>query len=96
MRRTKLQSSKGHFGLSRRERQILEILYQRGEATGREVQESLHDPPSYSAIRATLRILERKGSVRHKEQGLRYLFFPAVERELAKRICLAPHGTDFF
>src|SRR4051794_29828284 len=79
------RSSKAHFELSPRERQILEILYQRRECNAREVQASLADPPSYSAVRTTLRVLERKGLVRHKERGLRYVFFPAIGREKAKR-----------
>jgi BlaI family transcriptional regulator, penicillinase repressor len=81
-------SSPWLFRLGRREREILEVLYQKGEASSQEVRESLGSPPSYSAIRATLRILERKGAVRHKQQGLRYVFFPSVRREDARRTLL--------
>lgn len=80
--------SEEHLALSARERQILEVLYRKGEATGRQVREGIANPPGYSAVRATLRILERKGSVRHKEQGLKYVYFPAVEREPARRSAL--------
>src|SRR5580692_8561895 len=83
MRRTRSQSSAVQLDLSRRERAILEVLYQKGEASGQEVRQSLANPPSYSAVRATLRILENKGVVCHKEQGLRYVFSgaQAIDRE---------------
>ena len=71
--------------LSRRERQIMDVLYQLGEATAAEVQERLPEPPSYSAVRAMLRILEEKGHVRHKEDGPRYVFAPVVARDSAQR-----------
>jgi predicted transcriptional regulator len=90
MRRTRSQSSAVQLDLSRRERAILEVLYQKGEASGQEVRQSLANPPSYSAVRATLRILENKGVVCHKEQGLRYVFFPSICREKARR-SLLPH-----
>jgi BlaI family penicillinase repressor len=78
----------GCLDLSRREREIVEILYQRGEASGNEVRQSLANPPSYSAVRATLRILEDKGVVCHKEQSLRYVFFPSLRCEQARRSLL--------
>ena len=62
--------------LSRRERQILDILYGRGQATAEEVQRGLPDAPSYSAVRALLRILEEKGHAKHHRQGLRYVYLP--------------------
>ena len=71
--------------LSRRERQIMDVLYQRGRATALEVQESLPDPPSYSAVRALLRILEDKGHVRHEQDGPRYIFTPKTPRDKARR-----------
>lgn len=80
---------------SRRESQILDILYRTGEATAAEVREALPDPPSYSAVRATLRILEEKGHVRHQARDLRYVFMPAVPREQAKRSALR-HLLDTF
>ena len=81
--------------LSRRERQILDILYQQGRATAAEVRASLPDPPGYSAVRAMLRVLEQKGHVRHQEQGLRYVFVPTVPRETARRSALR-HLLDTF
>ncbi|HVT94417.1 MAG TPA: BlaI/MecI/CopY family transcriptional regulator [Bryobacteraceae bacterium] len=81
---------------SRRERQILDILYRTGEATAAEVREALTDPPSYSAVRATLRILEEKGHVRHQARDLRYVFMPAVPREQAKRSALRHLLETFF
>jgi len=70
--------------LSRRERQIMDILYKRRRATAAEVQQVLPDPPSYSAVRAMLRVLEEKGHIRHEEQASRYIFLPTVSREKAK------------
>ena len=81
--------------LSRRERQILDILYQQGRATAAEVLASLPDPPGYSAVRAMLRVLEQKGHVRHQEQGLRYVFVPTVPQETARRSALR-HLLDTF
>lgn len=72
-------------GLSRRERQILEILYQRGKASVSDVLEAMEDAPSYSAVRTLLRVLEEKGHVRHRAEGLRYVYTPTVAREKAKR-----------
>ncbi|MBI3697954.1 MAG: BlaI/MecI/CopY family transcriptional regulator [Acidobacteria bacterium] len=81
--------------LSRRERQILDILYQQGRATAAEVLANLPNPPGYSAVRAMLRVLEQKGHVRHQEQGLRYVFLPTVARETARRSALR-HLLDTF
>ena len=72
------------IALSRRERQILDILYSRGRATAAEIQAALPDAPSYSATRALLRILEEKGHVRHEEDGPRYVFLPKVSRQKAR------------
>src|SRR5437773_10473573 len=72
-------------GLSRRERQILEILYQRGRASASEVQDAMDDAPSNSAVRTLLRVLEDKGHVRRRAEGLKYVYLPAVPREKAKR-----------
>ena len=68
-------------GQSRRERQIMAVIYRRGQATVAEVLAELPDPPGYSAVRAILRVLEEKGHLRHEEQGPRYLFLPTVPRE---------------
>jgi predicted transcriptional regulator len=71
--------------LSRRERQIMEILYSRGAATAAEVHAAMEDAPSYSAVRAMLRILEDKGHLKHRADGVRYIYAPTVNRESAKR-----------
>ena len=82
--------------LSRRERQILDILYARGRATAAEILESLPDPPSYSTIRALLRVLEQKGHVRHEEEGPRYVFLPRVSRQRASVTALRHVLNTFF
>jgi BlaI family transcriptional regulator, penicillinase repressor len=85
-----------HRDLSRRERQILDILYQHGRATAAEVQAALPEPPSYSAVRALLRILEDKGHVRHEQDGPRYVYVPTLGRENAKRSALRHILQTFF
>ncbi|MEQ1757356.1 MAG: BlaI/MecI/CopY family transcriptional regulator [Vicinamibacterales bacterium] len=82
--------------LSRRERQILDLLYKAGKATAADVQAALPDPPSYSAVRAMLRILEDKGHVRHDLDGLRYVYMPTVGRDRAKRSALKHVVNTFF
>ena len=82
--------------LSRRERQIMDIIYARGQATAAEVTAALADPPSYSAVRALLRILEQKGHLRHQEDGPRYVFLPTVPRERARRSALRNLVRTFF
>jgi predicted transcriptional regulator len=85
-----------HRDLSRRERQILDILYQRGQATAAEVQAALPEPPSYSAVRALLRILEDKGHVRHEQDGPRYVYLPTVARGNAQRSAMRHMLQTFF
>ena len=82
--------------LSRRERQIIDILYAQGRGTAAEVQAALPDPPSYSAVRAMLRILEEKGHVRHQQDGPRYVYLPIVARENAKRSAMRHMLQTFF
>lgn len=82
--------------LSRRERQIMEALYKAGRATAAEVREAIPDPPSYSAVRATLRILEEKGAVRHEEKDGRYIYLPIASREAARRSALRRLLDTFF
>jgi BlaI family penicillinase repressor len=82
--------------LSRRERQILDIIYSRGRATAAEIQEALPDAPGYSAIRALLRILEQKGHVRHEVDGPRYVFLPKVSRQKARVTALRHMLKTFF
>ena len=80
---------------SRRERQILDILYARGRATAAEVQAALPDPPSYSSVRALLRILEEKGHVKHETDGPRYVYSPRVAPGRARRSAVR-HLLDTF
>jgi BlaI family transcriptional regulator, penicillinase repressor len=82
--------------LSRRERQIMDVLHARQQATVSQVLEDLPDPPSYSAIRALLRILEEKGYVRHREEANRYVYLPRVSRQAARRSALRRVVTTFF
>ena len=82
--------------LSRRERQIMDILYRRGRATGIEVMEDLAGDPSYSTVRTQLRTLETKGHVRHEEHGLRYVYMPTVPRHSARRSALKHLVETFF
>jgi predicted transcriptional regulator len=82
--------------LSRRERQIIDALFKLGRASAAEVRTELPDAPSYSAVRALLRILEEKGHVRHEQDGPRYIFMPTVARESAKKSALRHLVQTFF
>ena len=73
----------------------MDVLFQRGRATAAEIQASMPDPPSYSAVRATLRVLEEKGHIKHKEEALRYVYMPALARDRARRAALR-HLLDTF
>ena len=84
-----------HAALTRRERQIMDILFRRGRATAAEVMEELTGEPSYSTVRTQLRVLEEKGHVRHEEEGLRYVYVPAVARTAARKSALR-HLVDTF
>ena len=84
-----------HRDLSRRERQIMDVLYRRGRATAAEVRKEMADPPGYSAVRAMLRVLEEKGHVRHEEEALRYVFVPTASLARATRSALT-HLVDTF
>jgi BlaI family transcriptional regulator, penicillinase repressor len=81
--------------LTRRERQIMDILYRRGHATAAEVMGDLSGEPNYSTVRTQLRVLEDKGVIRHEEQGLRYVYSPAVPRRTARKSALR-HLVDTF
>lgn len=85
-----------HNDLSRRERQIIDILYTQGRATAADVQAALPDPPSYSAVRAMLRILEEKGHIRHEQDGPRYIYLPTVALGSAQRSALHHMVHTFF
>ncbi len=85
-----------HIDLSRRERQIVDILYSRGRASVAEVLEDLPDPPSYSAVRAMLRILEEKGHLEHDQEGPRYLYRPTLPRAKAQKSAMERIVRTFF
>jgi predicted transcriptional regulator len=84
-----------HGGLTKRERQIMDVLYRLGRATAGEILEALPAAPSYSTVRTQLRVLETKGHVRHEELGLRYLYTPTVPRHAARKSALK-HLVDTF
>ena len=81
--------------LTKRERQIMDVLYRLGRATAGEVLDQLDEGPGYSTVRTQLRVLERKGHVRHEEEGLRYVYMPTVPRHSARRSALK-HLVDTF
>ena len=82
--------------LTRRERQIMDILYRRTRATAADVMADLTGEPSYSTVRTQLRVLEEKGHVRHEEQGLRFVYMPAVPRRAARKSALKHLVQTFF
>jgi predicted transcriptional regulator len=82
--------------LSRREREIMDVIYRSGRATAAEVLDQLSEPPSYSAVRALLRVLEEKGHLRHEEEGPRYVFLPTVPVERARASALRQILHTFF
>jgi predicted transcriptional regulator len=82
--------------LSRRERQIMDFLHRVGKATAADVLEALPDAPSYSAVRALLRILEQKGHIRHEEEGRAYVYMPLVRRADARQSALSHLLKTFF
>lgn len=84
-----------HVSLTKRERQIMDVLYRRGRATAAEVQQQLPGNPSYSTVRTQLRVLEEKGHVRHEAVGLRYVYAPTVPRSSARRTALK-HVVETF
>lgn len=82
--------------LSRRERQIMDVVYQRGEISAAEIQAAIPDPPGYSAVRALLTLLIKKRHLRHRKDGRRYLYSPVVSRERVKRTMLGRVVETFF
>ncbi len=82
-------------GLTKRERQIMDVLYRLGRATAGEIMEGVAGAPSYSTVRTQLRVLESKGHVKHEEQGLRYVYMPTVPRSTARKSALK-HLVDTF
>jgi predicted transcriptional regulator len=85
-----------HTKLSRRERQTMEIVYRLGEATVNDVMAHLEDPPSYSAMRACMRVLEEKGHLTHQQDGPRYVYLPTVPLDLAQKSALQGILRNFF
>ena len=91
-----MTKSSRHTTLPRRERQIMDVLYRRGRATAAEVMAALPGDPNYSTVRTQLRGLEDKGHVRHEEEGLRYVYAPAVPRHAARKSALKHLVETFF
>ena len=89
-------SRSSHSNFSRRERQIMDIIYRQGQATAVDVLKALPDAPSYSAVRAMLRILEEKGYLRHEHQGPRYVYLPTLPLDKARRSALKQVVQVFF
>ena len=85
-----------HAHLSRRERQIMDVIYQQGRATAADVMENMPNPPSYSAVRAMLRLLEDKGLVRHEQDGPRYMYLPTLSRDKARQSAMKQLLQTFF
>jgi len=82
--------------LSRRERQIMDVVYRLGRATAADVLAELPEPPGYSAVRAMLRLLEEKGHVRHEQEGPRYVYLPTINRDKARRSAMRHLVRTFF
>jgi BlaI family transcriptional regulator, penicillinase repressor len=91
-----MTKSSTHTTLTRRERQIMDVLYRRGRATAADVMADLPGEPNYSTVRTQLRVLEDKGHVRHDEEGLRYVYAPAVPRHAARKSALKHLVETFF
>jgi BlaI family penicillinase repressor len=91
-----MTKSSTHTTLTRRERQIMDVLYRRTRATAAEVMADLPGDPNYSTVRTQLRVLEDKGHVRHEEEGLRYVYAPAVPRHAARKSALKHLVETFF
>jgi predicted transcriptional regulator len=89
-------TQKSHQHLSRRERQIMDAIYKLGQATAAEVLERMPEPPSYSAVRAMLRLLEEKGYLKHQQDGQRYVFIPTLARDKARKSALNQMLQTFF
>ena len=87
---------KNDQSLSRREREIMDIVYEMKEATAQQVMERLPSPPSYSAVRALLRVLEQKGHLVHRQDGPRYVYVPRLPKDKARRSALAHLKRTFF
>jgi len=89
-------SDEAQTNLSRRERQIMDAIYRLGRASVTEVMENIPDPPSYSAVRAMMGILETKGHLTHEQEGPKYVYLPTVARERARKTALRSLVSTFF
>jgi len=87
---------KNDKSLSRREREIMDISYEMKEVTAQQVLERLPEPPSYSAVRALLRVLEKKGHLVHRQDGPRYVYTPRLPKDKARRNALSHLVRTFF
>ncbi len=83
-------------GMSRRERQIMDIVYRLGQASAKDVLDNLPDPPSYSAVRALMVTLESKGMVKHSKESRRYIYKPAITEKRARRSAISHLLSTFF
>jgi predicted transcriptional regulator len=91
-----MTDSDNHFELGRRERQIMDVVYRLGQASVADVRNELPDPPTYSAVRGMMRLLEEKGYLEHVQDGLRYLYKPTVARQQARIAALKHMVRTFF
>jgi len=89
-------SQKLHTELSKRERQIMDVIYQKKSATAREVMERIPNPPSYSTVRKLLNILERKGFLKHIQDGIRYIYYPKIPHKQAMRSAIRQLMETYF
>ncbi|KPJ88216.1 MAG: CopY family transcriptional regulator [Gemmatimonas sp. SG8_17] len=89
-------SASTHIDLSRRERQIMDVIYARGSATVRDVMDGIPDPPSYSAVRAMLRVMEEKGHLEHRHDGPRYVYVPTMPHSQARESAMKQMLRTFF
>jgi predicted transcriptional regulator len=89
-------AARDHLHLSRRERQIMDVVYRLGRASATEILAGLPDPPGYSAVRATLRVLEEKGHLRHEQDGTRYVYLPTLSAARAQRSAIRRLVDTFF
>ena len=94
--KSRMSASRMHHGLTKRERQIMDVLYRHGRATAGDIMNAIAGAPSYSTVRTQLRVLETKGHVRHEEQGLRYVYMPTVPRHSARKSALRHLVQTFF
>ena len=96
LERSSKMPKQSHVNLSRRERQIMDVVYRLGQASAADVLENMPDPPGYSAVRTMLRLLEEKGYLRHDQDGPRYVYLPTLSRDKARQSALKQLVQTFF